>query len=284
MARALIRWSIAGAALIGCGEPDAAPAMGGVELGVDAGELPDAMVGPMSDAIADAIMDVMVEAAPDAMPDLMAVDVPDAMLDAMAGADADVPDADRSDAAGIDLPDARPIDAYIVDASPSVELVCTDLIDDDVDGLIDCQDPDCADAQPCQPELCFNGLDEDLDGDVDCQDEECWFVDGCDGPPPFSRAEVQVVFNQRCGCHTGAVMLGGLTLVDPFTETTLGVRSRLPGVDRELLVPGDRAASFLYIKLTPDLQPEEGERMPPEQPFLDDIRIERIGRWIDALE
>lgn len=55
---------------------------------------------------------------------------------------------------------------------------CTNMNDDDGDGHVDCQDPDCASHPDCAPgqpaaEQCDNGLDDDGDGQVDCQDPDC---------------------------------------------------------------------------------------------------------------
>jgi len=52
---------------------------------------------------------------------------------------------------------------------------CDNGIDDDADGALDCEDPDCAQAGPClpPPENCINGVDDDLDGKVDCDDPDC---------------------------------------------------------------------------------------------------------------
>ena len=54
--------------------------------------------------------------------------------------------------------------------------ICDDLgVDEDGDGLTDCNDPDCAGIGNCpQPETdCTNGQDDDDDGDVDCADSDC---------------------------------------------------------------------------------------------------------------
>ena len=49
--------------------------------------------------------------------------------------------------------------------------ICTDLVDNDGDWAIDCQDPDC-DGQ-C-PEQCGDTRDNDLDSLVDCADPDCF--------------------------------------------------------------------------------------------------------------
>jgi cysteine-rich repeat protein len=92
--------------------------------------------------------------------------------------------------------------------------VCDNGIDDDLDGLIDCDDPDCvqactepvcgngivepgemcddgnaADGDGCSAlcmqeagmEICSNGMDDDLDGLVDCADSDCSDHTWCNG-------------------------------------------------------------------------------------------------------
>ncbi len=59
--------------------------------------------------------------------------------------------------------------------SPPIE-DCHNGIDDDGDGLVDCDDPDC----DCT-EICDNGIDDDGDGFIDADDPDCcWFYAGCD--------------------------------------------------------------------------------------------------------
>lgn len=55
---------------------------------------------------------------------------------------------------------------------------CTDGIDNDSDGYVDCEDPDCADDTNC-PEICTDGIDNDADGYVDCDDQECVILTDC---------------------------------------------------------------------------------------------------------
>ena len=57
--------------------------------------------------------------------------------------------------------------------------ICTNGVDDDDNGLTDCNDPNCADVTVCQKEHCFNGRDDDGDGDIDCADSDCQTVLAC---------------------------------------------------------------------------------------------------------
>jgi hypothetical protein len=58
---------------------------------------------------------------------------------------------------------------------------CTDGRDNDRDGAIDCADFDCAGASNCfvPAESCSNGLDDDRDGAIDCADGDCVFDAAC---------------------------------------------------------------------------------------------------------
>ena len=58
---------------------------------------------------------------------------------------------------------------------PAQETDCSNLVDDDGDGDIDCFDPDCAaDPTQCGPEsVCDDGFDNDADGAIDCDDPDC---------------------------------------------------------------------------------------------------------------
>ncbi len=53
---------------------------------------------------------------------------------------------------------------------------CGDGVDNDLDGLVDCEDADCTES--CT-EDCSDGVDNDLDGYADCQDSSCWGIAPC---------------------------------------------------------------------------------------------------------
>lgn len=53
------------------------------------------------------------------------------------------------------------------------EWVCNDAVDDDEDGVFDCEDSDCEDSPLCDEVVCDDRIDDDGDGDIDCADAAC---------------------------------------------------------------------------------------------------------------
>lgn len=67
---------------------------------------------------------------------------------------------------------------------------CVSDTDNDGDGLIGCNDPDCtAMALQCDPSgsevNCNNGIDDDGDGPTDCMDRDCWGIGECENCAEF---------------------------------------------------------------------------------------------------
>jgi hypothetical protein len=58
-------------------------------------------------------------------------------------------------------------------ACSTAELVCDDGDDNEGDGLADCDDPDCESAANCHESICDDGLDSDGDDLTDCDDPDC---------------------------------------------------------------------------------------------------------------
>ena len=74
--------------------------------------------------------------------------------------------------------------------------ICDNGLDDDGDGAIDCADPDCSSDPYCLAghELCTNGVDDDGDGATDCEDPDCATAPDCQpDPPDLTRG--------GCGCQ-----------------------------------------------------------------------------------
>ncbi|MBN2423289.1 hypothetical protein JXB41_08760, partial [Candidatus Woesearchaeota archaeon] len=58
----------------------------------------------------------------------------------------------------------------------TVEKICNDNIDNDVDGLVDCEDNDCTEYQYCKPRICGDGIVQDGEACDDGNPDDC---DGC---------------------------------------------------------------------------------------------------------
>ena len=82
------------------------------------------------------------------------------------------------------LNDADDIESWVDDtlaqllaalpATASVVEICSNGIDDDSKGFVDCADPACVGSPACPAsEICSNGIDDDGDGFVDCGDPDC---------------------------------------------------------------------------------------------------------------
>lgn len=102
----------------------------------------------------------------------------------------------------------------------------------------------------------------------------------------FDRIRKQV-FVQSCatsGCHDSEGNQGGLILLPNAAYGNLvNVTPFSSGAAADLLkrvTPGDEAMSFLYLKLTGELEPNYGDRMPKDEGPLDPELIEIIRLWI----
>jgi len=74
--------------------------------------------------------------------------------------------------------------AYNLEATSfgnATEGACANGNDDDLDGLIDCDDPDCEDKPACS-EDCGDGVDNTGNGLIDCLDPACSTDSECDAP------------------------------------------------------------------------------------------------------
>jgi hypothetical protein len=88
---------------------------------------------------------------------------------------------DGVDNDGDGLIDCADADCYNDPACAGTEYICTDGIDNDGDFLTDCLDPDCWGKQGCPlpPEICDNGVDDNGNGLVDCDDPDCKGAPNC---------------------------------------------------------------------------------------------------------
>ncbi len=96
---------------------------------------------------------------------------------------------------------------------------CSDEIDNNFDGLMDCDDPDCINSDACvdlgnddddvagdddddetptEPEICDDGIDNDGDSFVDCVDQDCLRFPDCFISP--SPTIFPTICNDGCNC------------------------------------------------------------------------------------
>ena len=57
--------------------------------------------------------------------------------------------------------------------------ICDDKIDNNDNGKVDCDDDECADLMMCQPEICDDKIDNNGDGKIDCNDKQCFNSSAC---------------------------------------------------------------------------------------------------------
>jgi hypothetical protein len=76
---------------------------------------------------------------------------------------------------------SRSFDLVLSLGEPDGE-ICSNLVDDDWDGDVDCADADCGSSLLCSAETsCGNGVDDDLDRHADCADTDCAGAAECTG-------------------------------------------------------------------------------------------------------
>jgi len=101
-----------------------------------------------------------------------------------------------------------------------LEASCSDGRDNDGDGLVDCEDGDCATTHACLEEDCEDGLDNDSDGYGDCQDEDCWGGGVC----PVVRSRVlggEMTHQRDYKQSTGFLSAGQVTFLDTTWRTSV---------------------------------------------------------------
>lgn len=90
---------------------------------------------------------------------------------------------ERQDVVDSGTVDDEGIDDFEEEELPSENIVeyCENGVDDDGDGLVDCDDLDCVSycADDNTEVECDNGRDDDNDGRTDCNDSDCAFAPNC---------------------------------------------------------------------------------------------------------
>jgi len=111
------------------------------------------------------------------------------------------------------------------------EVDCSDGLDDNFDGKIDCADPSCANKDACPSNLetnCSDGLDNDSDGQFDCADEDCQQDEWCNeicvvdfqAECGFKDSRVSAEFGADVTNYTCGPEAGGYDVIYRFTSNT----------------------------------------------------------------
>ncbi len=113
--------------------------------------------------------------------------------------------------------------------------ICDNGIDDDDDGLIDCDDPQCCAFAGCnctQDEICDNDTDDDGDGLIDEADNDCWGINS-----PCMRDHylednffysLELQFAEQITAFGGNLCLGVVQLIPPPSGQNVWNNSATP--------------------------------------------------------
>lgn len=105
---------------------------------------------------------------------------------------------------------------------------CGDGVDNDLDGAVDCGDPDCfGDPTDCATEtLCNDGLDNDAEGGTDCADADCSALPICGGGTQVFFENFSTV--DATGVFVGWTITDGGSTADTWMQCDTGTT---PGCD-----------------------------------------------------
>jgi hypothetical protein len=120
--------------------------------------------------------------------------------------------------------------------------VCSDSVDNDLDGLVDLDDPGCADASSSTEEpQCQDSSDNDGDGFADEDDPDC---------PDPSRDDETIDLVDSFACYSTIVATSPLSRTVTLTDEVVGPRSTTLGKARALCVPSSVAGSAVEDSAT----------------------------------
>jgi len=231
--------------------------------------------------------------------------------------DASAPDASPPDAVVIDAgpPEAgNPVDVGVVDSGPADAGLppenlaggspCTDTIDNDRDGFVDCDDPDCAPLPFCVDEICDNDWDDNANGLTDCDDPACTDAVTCLERVTICDLHEAGYFDNCSDCHEAEYdnqgnitrePLGGFR-IDATSPQNLFDSMNVPGDQRRtMLRSGNAAQSLVYAKLAgtqteidpacaqndQECRSARGVRMPLGRAPLTAQALGEVERWLN---
>lgn len=148
---------------------------------------------------------------------------------------------------------------------------CSDGVDQDCDGLADCEDGECVADARCIETACADGTDEDGDGEQDCEDSDCWGTTDCAG-------------NVRIFVGTPSLGLGALTYPG-WTGLPSGYEVHIYDVPGSLFTRASSGAAWNSCVWTADhvwFQAEINDTFHSYSSKDIDVRPSRSGFAIDS--
>ena len=265
--------------------------VGRIEIPVGSGEYKEDVCVPSYDVIIEDAGPIVEDATP----------FVDAAVIVDAAPDAGFPEAGPEDIGSVD---SGPFDAGLPPENLAGGTPCTDTVDNDRDGLVDCDDPDCAPLPFCTDEICDNEWDDNANGLTDCDDPACVDVTACLDRVTICDLHEAGYFNECATCHQDRFdnqgnrisTASGNFRVDPSSPQSLFDSMRTPGSqNRTSFVSGNAAQSFVYAKIAgtqTQVEPacadndteciqSRGGRMPLNLAPLSNQAVGEIARWLD---
>ena len=231
-----------------------------------------------------------------------AVPVEDAAVTPDAAVDAGRADTGPADAGVVD---SGPYDAGLPPENLAGGTPCTDTIDNDQDGFVDCDDPDCAPLPYCADEICDNEWDDNANGLTDCDDPACEGSTACLDRVTICDLHEAGYFAQCTNCHQDRFDNQGNRIseasgnfrVDHSSPQQLFDSMNTPGSqNRASFVSGNAEQSMVYAKIAgtqtqlnppcadgdTDCVSARGGRMPLNLAPLSNQAISEVGRWLNG--
>lgn len=146
----------------------------------------------------------------------------------------------------------------------SAEADCSNNIDDDADGVSDCDDSDCDGNNSCLTETetsCSNDVDDDGDGDIDCDDSDCNDNSLCDEDDDSSETKATVESGKACDESTGfgvelkvPVAMDYATGIESLDDPATYTVSRGDEITLEIVYPDSCTFDLIFIptSIVPD--------------------------------
>jgi hypothetical protein len=158
------------------------------------------------------------------------------------------------------------------------EIVCDDALDNDRDGLVDCDDPDCQATPACDELDCNDGIDNNHNGLADCADPYCKNNSGCvpallsTSPADCSDIPVGAKLTLHFSMPMDATSLQKAIVVEMYNNpfgwgVVSGSLSSLKEDPTVFEFSGSLAPGIYRARLSDGIKSVDGVPLPPQDPI-----------------